>query len=218
MFLNLIVLLSVLLSAEISFADINLVVSKSASEVELNAANELKNDMSKVSLEKVYVSTEKQADSRLTIFMGLQKDQEFSSNFPKYSDLEYETFLLKSLSSDTLLILASEPRSLFYGVYEFSEKRLGIDPLEYWTGKEPVKTKVRVDGFDYRSKKPSYKLRGYFDNDNDMLANWKGRKLIVEFDTWKELIDSLARMRFNFVDIHDTLGRSEFWKWDYYKK
>ena len=42
MFLNLIVLLSVLLSAEISFADINLVVSKSASEVELNAANELK--------------------------------------------------------------------------------------------------------------------------------------------------------------------------------
>ena len=69
----------------------------------------------------------------------------------------------------------------------------------------------------FKSKPPKFKLRGYFDNDSDMIANWKGDKLIIEFETWKEIIDSLARLRFNFIDIHDTLGRSEFWKWDYYK-
>ena len=117
-----------------------------------------------------------------------------------------------------LLLVGADERALFYAAYEFSEKHLKIDPLEYWTGKEPKKLyNFDFSSIHFKSKPPKFKLRGYFDNDSDMIANWKGDKLIIEFETWKEIIDSLARLRFNFIDIHDTLGRSEFWKWDYYK-
>ncbi|HOX28471.1 MAG TPA: glycosyl hydrolase 115 family protein, partial [bacterium] len=96
---------------------------------------------------------------------------------------------------------------------------LGVDPNEYWTGKTPPKKKSPpMPASAIREKPPVFPLRGYFDNDDDMIANWKGKKLIIEFETWKEMIDSLARMRYNYIDLHDTLGRAEFWNWQYYKE
>ena len=76
----------------------------------------------------------------------------------------------------------------------------------------------QIPQISYREQAPVFKLRGYFDNDNDHLANWRGRKLIVEFETWKEMIDSLARLRFNYIDIHDLLGRPEYYLRDYYQQ
>jgi len=136
-----------------------------------------------------------------------------------------EAFILKTAKNypsrgvTTLFIAGSDARGAMYGAYEFSNRVLGVDPYEYWTGKTPKPQKgLRIPPLDFREKPPVFPLRGYFDNDDDMIANWKGKKLIIEFDTWKEMIDSLARLRYNYIDLHDTLGRAEFWNWDYYKK
>ena len=136
-----------------------------------------------------------------------------------------EAFVLVSLKDKpakgktTLVIAGSDARGTLYGSYEFSRRFLGVDPYEYWTGKTPAPQKgFKIPVVSYREKPPVFPLRGYFDNDDDMIANWKGKLLIIEFDTWKEMIDSLARLRYNYIDLHDTLGRAEFWNWEYYKK
>jgi len=137
------------------------------------------------------------------------------------SSLGPEAFVIKSMEMDgnkVLVIAGSDQRGVLYGVYEFSKVFIGIDPYEYWTGKEPeIKEIFSIPDVNIQVASPVFPLRGYFDNDNDMIANWKGQKLIIEFDTWKEMIDSLARLRYNYVDLHDTLGRAEFWNWPYYQ-
>jgi len=133
-----------------------------------------------------------------------------------------EAFVLESVTFKgfpALAIAGCDERGVLYGVYEFSRRFLGVDPYEYWTGKEPArKDRFEIPDISFREKPPVFPLRGYFDNDNDMIANWRGEKLIIEFDTWKEMIDSLARLRYNYIDLHDTLGRAEFWTWEYYLK
>lgn len=134
-----------------------------------------------------------------------------------------EAFILQTVrnfprkGTSTLVIAGSDARGSMYGVYEFSRRFLGVDPYEYWTGKEPEKQNgFRIPDVKFRENPPVFPLRGYFDNDDDMIANWKGKPLVIEFDTWKEMIDSLARLRYNYIDLHDTLGRAEFWNWEYY--
>ena len=206
-----------------------------ATSVELNSANDLKADIQKVyPNELVNIQSSKKSIKgkyNKIIVIGTKKSNNLINQLytSKQSDLlqtelKSETFVLQTLpfneneASKTLYIIGADDRGTYYGIYEFSGKILGIDALEYWTSKKPRSpAKFEIPEMSFRERAPVFPLRGYFDNDNDMLANWKGRKLIVEFDTWKEVINSLARLRYNYIDTHDLLGRPEFFMWDYYK-
>ena len=202
-------------------ADTRIVLSADASDVERVAAEELKIDIERVCAEELvkvlsYPISDDDSFEGNTIALGTFDSM---SDFVFGERMQPETFVLRSDDEKNLWILGADDRGVLYGVYEFSETVLGIDPLEYWTGKAPPsKTRLEIPKLNFREQPPAFKLRGYFDNDNDMLANWKGRKLIVEFDIWKEMIDSLARLRFNYIDIHDLLGRPEYYLRDYYKE
>lgn len=133
------------------------------------------------------------------------------------SALAPETYLLKSLDKNTHLIVGADIRGTFYGVYEFSKTVLGIDPNAYWIGyTHQTHKKIAIPSLSFQAKAPVFQYRGYFDNDNDLLANFKGRKLIVELDLWKEMINTLMRHGYNYIDIHDLLGRPEYYLRDYY--
>lgn len=149
---------------------------------------------------------------------GIRRPAEAGNISVSAADPGPEAFIIKSLDNRaTLVIAGGDERGTLYGAYEFSRRFLGIDPYEYWTGRRPPPCdKFEIPSADIREKPPAFPLRGYFDNDNDMIANWKDPKLIIEFETWKEMIDSLARLRYNYIDLHDTLGRAEFWNWPYY--
>lgn len=205
-----------------------ILTGENASEVEINAANDLYADLVKVyPSEKVVIKKNsdklKCSDYRNLIVIGKKNSsEEIASFLNDYKELKPETFVLKSQTDkkghNVLYIAGADDRGLFYGVYQFSQDVLGIDPCEYWTDCKPaVKENFSIPHISYEESAPIFPLRGYFDNDNDMLANWKGRKLIVELDTWKEMINSLARMRYNYIDIHDLLGRTEYYYRDFYK-
>ena len=206
-----------------------------STNVELNAAKDLRSDIQKthphesVKIQKcnrpikgIYeniIILGTRHSNKLIQKLYTQKSSELLQK-----ELEAETFVIQTLpfkenlASKALYIIGADDRGTYYGTYEFSHKVLGIDPLEYWTGKKPqAQEKFKVPELSFRENAPVFPMRGYFDNDNDMLANWKGRKLIVEFDIWKEMINSLSRLRYNYIDIHDLLGRTEYWQWDYYK-
>ncbi len=198
-------------------AETRILISADASDVERVAAEELKSDIEQVCSEEV-VSIDTYSENKDVSFQGNTiRLGTIASISGSKENLEPETFLLRSMDEEALWILGADDRGVLYGVYEFSKRVLGIDALEYWTGKQaPKQTELEIPELDFREQAPAFKRRGYFDNDNDMLANWKGRKLIVEFDIWKEMIDSLARLRYNYIDIHDLLGRSEYYLRDYY--
>ena len=200
--------------------------------VEVNAANDLKSDIlhvypdEHITIQDCSVPVKEEYER--IIILGtrhsnrlIKKIYDDKKSRLLDTDLEPETFVLQTLSGEgpqkTLYIVGADDRGTYYGVYEVSKTVLGIDALEYWTGKKPQAPQTfDIPQISSREKPPVFPRRGYFDNDNDMLANWKGRKLIVEFDIWKEMIDSLARMRYNYIDPHDLLGRAEFWTREYY--
>lgn len=82
--------------------------------------------------------------------------------------------------------------------------------LKYWTGsecQEPRDTEF-VD----------FPIRCYFDNDSDELINYKATNGKINIDVYRELIRSIKKMGYNAIDIHDQLGRAEFYLWDRYKR
>lgn len=120
-------------------------------------------------------------------------------------------------SPQVIAVAGGDVRGVHYGVSHVATKLLDIDPLAFWTGKETsTVTDLELPEYRYQAREPAYKLRGYFDNDNDMLANFSGRKLVVEIELWREMIDSLVRLGYNYIDPHDALGRPEYYLRDYY--
>jgi len=84
------------------------------------------------------------------------------------------------------------------------------DYLKFWTG---VKSKnIDIKQFE------NFKIRCYFDNDSDELINYKGKDGKVNLDVYREMVKALKAMGYNAIDIHDQLGRAEFYLWDSYKK
>jgi len=231
---NLIFTILLIITATALNAQTFILYGDKASDVELNAANDLKVDILKVyPNESVNIQNAKKSvkgNYDKIIVLGTRKSSILIENYYTAcqnrileTKLEPETFILKTNStskdnsSKMLYIIGADDMGTYYGVYEFSAKILGIDALEYWTGKQPdAPDEFEIPEMSFREKPPVFPLRGYFDNDNDMLANWKGRKLIVEFDIWKEMINSLARLRYNYIDPFDLLGRPEYYKGDYY--
>ncbi len=104
-------------------------------------------------------------------------------------------------------------------VYTYAREILGIDPFAWWTGKKPrAGVSPLPETLDRIVASPTVPIVCYFDNDNDELANMSRPYLQFDFETWKALVDSLVRIGYNAIDIHDHLGRSEFYRWDFYKQ
>ncbi|HEX5026865.1 MAG TPA: glycosyl hydrolase 115 family protein [Agriterribacter sp.] len=207
-----------------------IVYGDKADSVEANASKDLATDYQKASKENVvlikYSKGINTSKFRNIIYVGTKSSHSFIHAFLNNNpaalfkdSLMPETFVLHSINASTQLIVGADTRGTFYGVYEFSNRVLGIDPNAYWIGYEqPKKDKITVPNLSFRKPPPAYQYRGYFDNDNDLLANFKGRKLIVEFDLWKEMINTISRLGYNYIDIHDLLGRPEYYLRDYYTK
>ena len=62
-----------------------------------------------------------------------------------------------------VLLSGADVRGTMFAIYEFSRKYLGIDPLYYWTDREPIRrTSVRIAArLDERFSAPAFKYRGF---------------------------------------------------------
>ncbi len=225
-------MLIIVAASNVAFAArINVVFGVKATQPEKNAARELSDDIERVCgvAPKLLTDTDwlkiKNEKKTISFIVGTPEANAAVKQMVSAGKVDVsastpgpEAFVIQPLAGTrTVVISGSDIRGVFYGVYEYSSRYLGMDPYAFWMGKEPVpKKEPPIPPAEIRSKPPVFTLRGYFDNDNDMIANWKGRKLVIEFDLWKEMIDSLARLRYNYIDIFDTLGRAEFWNWKYY--
>lgn len=81
---------------------------------------------------------------------------------------KWEAFHIRTVGSDVYLV-GSNFRGTAFAVYTLSE-RLGIDPLYHWTGYTPEqRNPLAMAPVDYRSDPPTFKFRGLFHDDEDIL-------------------------------------------------
>ena len=110
-----------------------------------------------------------------------------------------------------LVIEGGDARGTMFGVYAFIERCLKVDPLYFWSGREPARrAELRWDSVALESGSPSFKFRGWFINDEDLLTEWKesaGERHIeyqfynqvVNRDVMRAVVESLVRSRFNLI-------------------
>ncbi len=123
-----------------------------------------------------------------------------------------------------LVIEGGDARGTMFGVYAFIEEHLKVDPLWFWSGREPAKdAELRWDSVSLISGPPSFKFRGWFINDEDLMTEWQTsggqRKIdypyygqVVNRETMRAVVEALVRSRCNLIipaSFIDILNPSE---------
>ena len=131
---------------------------------------------------------------------------------------KWEAYRVETVG-DRLLIAGSDERGTMFGLYAFIEKYLGVDPLYYWASRPPQRRATLAwESVTLSSGEPTFRFRGWFINDEDLLTDWKdgGGKRQIDYpyyaqvvprDVMRAVAEALVRSRFNliipasFVDI-----------------
>ncbi len=123
----------------------------------------------------------------------------------------WENCIVRFEKHNILRIIGSDERGVIFGIYEFIEKYLGVDPLYLWTGtKHPKHNLLQWNNIDINLGNPDFKFRGIFINDEDLLTGWKiGGKREMDFypfystviheTTAEMLAETFVRLRYNMV-------------------
>lgn len=201
-----------------------LLVGEQAEPVELNAVEDLKKDLLKVLEGEIIISHNPNEISKqgvvfilgtpqsntLVSELATQKKINLSSSYP---GARGGIWTKSKFNHNTAIVIAgSDVQGLQYAIYDYSKDILGVDPLEYWTGKLPEK-KSKEELYNFSLKiiaPPKVPVLTYFENDVDELANYRGKLLEYDWETYTELIDALVRLRYNAIQLFDMLGRPEF--------
>lgn len=202
-----------------------LVFGESAGEVELNTVKDFQTDLQKVVSGEVIIQSEKESlpEDSIVIVLGTITSNQLLSEQVKANGLELSSsspgprggiWAKVELSNEreAIVLAGSDVQGMQYAVYDYAKEVLGIDPLAYWTGKEPDKG-ADIDLFAFENKKiapPKVPILCYFENDVDELANYRGKLLEYDWESYTEMINSLVRLRYNAIQFFDMLGRPEF--------
>ena len=120
----------------------------------------------------------------------------------KASILEPEIFTLKfkSISNEknVMNINASDDLGIIYGLLHISKEYLGVDPFWFWNDKQPKSLPFAlIPMSDYQSITQKVKYRGWFVNDEVLLAGWKD--IPCDEQAWKPVFEALLRCGGNMV-------------------
>ena len=125
-----------------------------------------------------------------------------------------------AVSDGILKIAGSDARGTMFGIYDFIETYLGVDPLSFWNDTPmPAKQNLSWEEVSIQRNSPDVKFRGLFIDDEDLFTEWKEpsgkRKLtypyyypVVNHSVMEKLAETLVRCRFNFIIPADLLDVS----------
>ena len=162
------------------------------------AAQELTNDVRKI------------AGVDLPLFRGdeAQKGDVFVAARP---DGRWEAYSVR-VRDGVLEVTGSDARGAMFGVYDFIERFLEVDPMYFWSGvPHPKRATLEWDKVEIGQDEPSFRFRGWFINDEDLLTKWRKASGVrdysqyryyhdvVNHDAMEAVAEALVRSRFNLV-------------------
>jgi len=97
-----------------------------------------------------------------------------------------------------------DTRGAIYAAYEFSHAILGVDPWYYWTDHEPTRQqKITVPAnFHEDFKSPTFRYRGWFINDEDLLHGFSPdplRENPYSLEMLDRICETILRLRGNMI-------------------
>ncbi|HPA16318.1 MAG TPA: glycosyl hydrolase 115 family protein [Verrucomicrobiae bacterium] len=123
----------------------------------------------------------------------------------------YRVGIVAAPAGARLVVAGSDERGTMFGLYAFIESYLGVDPLYFWSGRQPDKRDaLRWDSVEIVSAGPSFRFRGWFINDEDLLTEWRDgggeRRIdypyyaqVVGRDVMRAIAEALVRSRSNLI-------------------
>jgi Glycosyl hydrolase family 115 len=111
----------------------------------------------------------------------------------------------RNVSTRVVRLAGADTRGTIYAIYEFSQDYLGIDPMYYWTDRQPLpRTHVELPAsLDKAFSPPVFKYRGFFLNDEDLLTGWapgeKQDKTGISLQVWNKIYETILRLKGNMV-------------------
>ncbi len=171
------------------------------------AARDLASDCKAVFGQPVRIVHDPAATSPSTIWIA--SDQFLPKEIARPSG--WERLLIQSVakpwpgspSREAVVLTGSDMRGVIYAIYDFSQRFLGIDPLYWWTDHAPQHRKqIEVPDNLKNTSAPTYRYRGWFINDEDLLTGWTpgirdGTGISLE--TWDHVFEALLRLKGNMV-------------------
>jgi hypothetical protein len=114
-----------------------------------------------------------------------------------------ESFFIK-VKGNALVAMGADARGAIYAAYTVSEKILGVDPWYFWTDHEPVPRKqIAVPtSLDESFGKPTFRYRGWFINDEDLLNRFSPdplRENPFSLEMLDRICETLLRCRGNMI-------------------
>lgn len=174
-----------------------IVVDTKESDAVVMAAEDLRSDIRKITgLEPVVVRS-----------AGPRKGDVFIST---KEDGRWEAYDV-SASDGILRMSGSDSRGTVFAIYDFCENRLGVDPLYWWNDTPYPQARVlEWDEVEIHEDEPSFRYRGFFVNDEDLLCSWKepaghrntGYKYydnVIGEELMDRIMEALVRCRMNLV-------------------
>lgn len=190
---------------------IDIIVDEKEHSAVHQAARFLAEDIGKISEYKPDVKSSASGSAHINILTLGNKDIPTGINT---ADIENKWEAFKIITWDNALwIIGSNFRGTAFGVYTLCE-RLGIDPLYIWTGYEPEVTGTLIlKKTDYTSGPPTFKYRGFFHDDEDILPRpfeWSGYPLRVgdvDILWYQKYFETALRLRMNMVAPYTRVHR-----------
>lgn len=212
-FINMMLSASVFAQKEISFVLTNqtqqavIFLPNTESESVQLAVKDLVNDVQKITGKTLEIVTVKPLNKQF-IFIKTQHE------------LKIESYTVQT-DNGNLYITGGNELGTIFGIYYFIEKYLGIDPMYFWNNREPKKQSVLAwKKIDVQPQTPTFKYRGWFINDEDLLTEWQesGGQRAIDYPFYKQVVspktmakvcETALRLRFNliipasFIDIRN---------------
>ena len=104
-----------------------------------------------------------------------------------------------------LVLSGADLRGTLYAIYTVSQDWLGVDPMYYWTDKQPAKKAsiAIAAGLSKRWPAPLFKYRGFFINDEDMLTGWAPGEMTdhsgISKAAMDKIFETILRLKGNMV-------------------
>jgi hypothetical protein len=172
------------------------------------AARDLASDMEAVFGKPVRLTHDLSAASATTICIA------FSHSLPQgvARPAGWEVLQLKTVANPwpgssvrhAVILTGSDVRGTIYAIYEFSHRFLNVDPFHWWTDHRPARRErvVVPANFDAREGSPTFRYRGWFMNDEDLMTAWRpgiAEKSGISLETWDRVFEALLRLRGNMI-------------------
>lgn len=162
------------------------------------AATDLRNDVREITGRELDLVRGGEA-GRGDVFIATEKDG------------RWEAYTVRT-KGDVLRIVGSDARGTMFGVYDFIERYLGVDPMGFWSDIEcPSHEALSWEEVAIDQDEPTVRFRGWFVNDEDLLTKWKDPSGVRDYSTYRyygdvvsaetmeKVVEALVRSRMNLI-------------------